>query len=114
MGLKKRVCATTVGCHASEADPVKRGENLLLRLSAPFFVCVRFLRDPDAGNTHGFLAVGVVLLSLNFIPLAMSEPQGRSVRVLAGPDACERGGDFTQPLSARSTVLLQNPLPQKF
>ena len=58
LGLRKRDSPATVGCHASEADPVKRGENLLLRLSAPFFVCVRLLRDPDAGNTHGSLAVG--------------------------------------------------------
>ena len=59
MGLRKRVSAATVGCQASEADPVERGENILLRSSAPFFVCVRDLRDPAAGNSHDSLAVGV-------------------------------------------------------
>ena len=44
----------TVGCQASEADPVERGENKLLRSSAPTFSRVRSLRDPDADDPHGF------------------------------------------------------------
>ena len=53
MGLRKRDSATTVGCHASEADPVKQGGFFLLRSSAPTFSRVGYLRDPDADDPHG-------------------------------------------------------------
>ena len=54
MGLRKRDSVTTEGCQASEADPVERGMYCLHGLSAPIFVRVRDLRDPDAGNSHVF------------------------------------------------------------
>ena len=60
MGLRKSDSAMTVGCQASEADPVKQGGFFLLRSSAPTFSRVGSLQDPDADDPHGSLAVGVV------------------------------------------------------
>ena len=64
--------------------------------------------------------IEIQIVKVTWDTLTMSETRGRSDRarqpsgLSAVPDANERGGDHTSPLSARATIPLHNPLSQKF
>ena len=126
MGLWKRDSITTGGYEASEADPEERGMYCLHGLSAPIFVRVRDLRDPDAGNSHASSADRVMEgdflltearfsnwgLSACLKPKHLHKPKKRGGEAIGSRwplSPANVGDDLTSPLLVNTAF----PNPQK-
>ena len=96
MGLWKRDSITTGGYEASEASPVERGMCCLHGLSAPIFVRVRDLRDPDAGNSHASSVVRVIKGKILFIEARFSN-WGLAVSLNFGKPKPPSGREVARP-----------------